>query len=169
MTSDKEEKINDNFINIFANTDSRMKELGQILKTPKSRKIYQILMDKELHTKEIGVILENSENPRLPNLTHHLKKMTKIGLLKSTTKMKNGHALTYYKAVNYLLIVPAKDIDTAKKSKTLLSTLRKVFKISSIGASTVLSYFLLYHFSSVIVDVCLHTVLPCSSVTVVLL
>ena len=69
MPSHKDDKIKDNFINIFSNTDTRMKELGQILKTPKSRKIYQILMDKELHTKEIGVILENSENPRLPNLT----------------------------------------------------------------------------------------------------
>ena len=143
MPSHKDDKINDNFINIFSNTDTRMKELGQILKTPKSRKIYQILMDKELHTKEIGIILENSENPRLPNLTHHLKKMTKIGLLASTTKMKNGHALTYYKAIPYVLIVPAKDIDIAKKSKTLKSVFRKVFKISLIGIPTTLSYFLL--------------------------
>jgi len=152
MASNKDHKINDNFINIYANTDTRMKELGQILKTPKSRKIYQILMDKELHTKEIGVILENSENSRLPNLTHHLKKMTKIGLLVSTTKMKNGHALTYYKAVNYLLIVPAKDIETAQKSKTLKSALRKVFKISIIGTATVSSYFLLHDSSPITHD-----------------
>lgn len=152
MHSHKDDKINDNFINIYSNTDTRMKELGQILKTPKSRKIYQILMDKELHTKEIGIILENSENPRLPNLTHHLKKMTKIGLLASTTKMKNGHPLTYYKAVKYLLIVPDKDIEIAKKSKTLKSVFRKVFKISLIGIPTTLSYFLLNELTNVTHD-----------------
>lgn len=135
---------NDNFVNIYANTDRRMKELGQILKTPKSRRIYHILMDKELHTKEIGMILENEPNPRLPNLTHHLKKMTSIGLLHSTLKMKNGHALTYYTAVKYLIIVPEDDIDVALKSKTLKSTLRRVFKISSIGAVGVISFLFLH-------------------------
>lgn len=139
---------NDNFVKIYANTDRRMKELGQVLKTPKSRRIYQILMDKELHTKEIGVILENEPNPRLPNLTHHLKKMTSIGMLKSSIKMKNGHHLTYYTSVKYLIIVPDDDIEVALKSKTLQSTLRKVFKISSIGAAGALSYLFFYQHKS---------------------
>ena len=62
MIVEKDDKINDDFVKIYANTDARMKELGQTLKTPKSRKIYQILMDKELHTKEIGVILTKDES-----------------------------------------------------------------------------------------------------------
>jgi len=143
VVAEKEEIPIDNFVKIFAITDARMKEIGQILKTPKSRKIYQILMDNELHTKEIGMILENHENPRLPNLTHHLKKMTKVGMLTSTIKMKNGHPLTYYKAVNYVLIVPEKDIKAAQKSKTLKTAMRKVFKISAIAAPSIGSYFLI--------------------------
>jgi len=143
VVAEKDEIPIDNFVKIFAITDARMKEIGQILKTPKSRKIYQILMDKELHTKEIGMILENHENPRLPNLTHHLKKMTKIGMLTSTIKMKNGHPLTYYKAVNYVLIVPEKDIKVAQKSKTLKTAMRKVFKISAITLPAISSYFLI--------------------------
>lgn len=141
MVAEKENNPIDNFVKIFAITDARMKELGQILKTPKSRRIYQILMEKQLHTKEIGIILDNDENPRLPNLTHHLKKMTKIGMLTSTIKMKNGHPLTYYKSVNYVIIVPEKDIAVALKSKRLKTTLRKVFKISAIMIPTVASYF----------------------------
>ena len=141
MVAEKENDPIDNFVKIFAITDARMKELGQILKTPKSRRIYQILMEKQLHTKEIGIILDNDENPRLPNLTHHLKKMTKIGMLTSTIKMKNGHPLTYYKSVNYVIIVPEKDIAVALKSKTLKTALRKVFKISAILIPTVASYF----------------------------
>lgn len=143
MVAERDDTPNDNFVKIYANTDTRMKEIGQTLKTPKSRKIYQILMYKELHTKEIGMILDNEVNPRLPNLTHHLKKMTRIGLLTSTIKMKNGHPLTYYKAVKYLLIVPEKDIDVAQKSKTLKTAMRKVFKISAIMIPTMTSYFLI--------------------------
>jgi len=143
VVAEKENDPIDNFVKIYANTDPRMKEVGQTLKTPKSRRIYQILMDKQLHTKEIGMILDNEENPRLPNLTHHLKKMTKIGLLTSTIKMKNGHPLTYYKAVKYLLIVPEKDIAVAQKSKTLKTAMRKVFKISAIMIPSAASYFLI--------------------------
>ena len=148
VVAQKDEIPIDNFVNIFAITDARMKELGQIFKTPKSRKIYQILMDKQLHTKEIGMILENHENPRLPNLTHHLKKMTKIGMLTSTIKMKNGHPLTYYKSVNYVLIVPEKDIAVAQKSKTLKTAMRKVFKISAIMVPAITSYVLIKFFET---------------------
>lgn len=113
-------------------------------------------MDKELHTKEIGVILTEEENPRLPNLTHHLKKMTKIGLLTSTTKMKNGHALTYYKAVKYLIIVPEQDIAVALKSKRLKNTLRKVFKISAIMIPTIGSYFFIKYLENMPLEKTTH-------------
>lgn len=144
MSSHNNSEFNDEFINIYANTDKRMQEIGQVLKTPKSRRIYQILMNKELHTKEIGIILDNDPNPRLPNLTHHLQKMTKIGMIKSTTRIKNGHYLTYYKAVKYLMIVPEADIDVACKSKTLKTTMKKVFKIASIGIATISSYLMIH-------------------------
>ena len=134
----------DEFVNIYANTDERMQEIGQVLKTPKSRKIYQILMNRELHTKEIGIIIDNEPNPRLPNLTHHLQKMTKIGMIKSTSRMKNGHYLTYYKAVKYLIIVPEEDIEVACKSKRLKNTMKQVFKIASIGIATLSSYLMIH-------------------------
>ena len=143
MVAQKDHGNNENFIKIYANNDQRMKELGQILKTPKSLKIWQILQENELHTKEIGMILENEPNPRLPNLTHHLKKMIKVQLLTSTQKMKNGHALTYYKAIKYVMIVPSDKAEIANKSKTLKSTLRKVFKITAIVTPSVASYFLI--------------------------
>lgn len=160
MVAEKGDESNDDFIKIYSNTDARMKELGQTLKTPKSRKIYQILMDKQLHTKEIGMILDQEENPRLPNLTHHLKKMTKIGLLTSTIKMKNGHPLTYYKAVKYLLIVPEKDIEVALKSKTLKTMLRKIFKISAIMIPSAASYFLIKFLQMMPIENTTHVISP---------
>ena len=145
VNSDKDNNENNDeeeFVNFYSISDERMKELGQILKTPKSRRIYQLLIKKELHAKEIGIIIDCDENPRLPNLTHHLKKMARIGLLKTKIKNKNGHQVMYYKAVKYLMIVPEEDFEIASKSKTLKTTFRKVFKIATIGLVTMGSYFL---------------------------
>jgi len=139
VNSEKDDNFDENFVKIYANTDTRMKELGQILKTPKSRRIYQILLDQELHTKEIGIIIDKQPNPRLPNLTHHLKKMTKIGLLTSSSKIKNGHLLTYYKAIPMIMIVPEKHIEKAQTSKTLKNSLKKIFKIGMVGVVTFLA------------------------------
>ena len=125
-------KISDDFIKTFALDDKHIQELGQIIRTPKSRKILEILNGKEMHNKEIGKILDQDDNPRLSNLTHHLKKMTRVGLLKATLKQKNGHQIYYYTASPYILIVPNGDIEIAKKSKTLKWAFRKVFKISTL-------------------------------------
>jgi len=68
-------------VKIYSNDDEKMQKLGHILGTPKSRKIYGILIDKELNAKEIGKLIDNEDNPRLPNLIYHLDKMVDIGLL----------------------------------------------------------------------------------------
>ena len=53
VESDENTEEREEFVKFYANSDERMKELGQILKTPKSRKIYQLLIHNELHAKEI--------------------------------------------------------------------------------------------------------------------
>lgn len=105
-----------------------MLELGQVIKTFKSKKMFELLAEKELHAKEIGKILDNDDNPRLPNLHHHLNKMVEIGILSSVTRAKNGHQLQYYRATcEMILIVPQKYFDKAIKSKTLRNTFEIVF------------------------------------------
>ncbi len=105
-----------------------MLELGQVIKTFKSKKMFELLAEKELHAKEIGKILDEDDNPRLPNLHHHLNKMVEIGILSSTTREKNGHQLQYYRSTcEMILIVPQKYFDKAIKSKTLLNAFEIVF------------------------------------------
>lgn len=123
----------DKFVKIFSNTDESMKEIGQILKTPTSRKIYKILQKQSCHTKEIGKILEGIDNPRLPNLLHHLKKMTRVGLLQTDIRIKNGHALTYYSAIKILIIVSENNLQTAKNSADLRNTIKNVFQLGAIA------------------------------------
>ena len=125
---------------IYSNMDDRMSQIGQILSKPKSRKIYALLIECQLSAKEIGKIIDNQENPRLPNLIFHLNKMVDAGLLISFKKLqrKGGHELRYYKAVSIILIVPENQLKKAKKSKTLKNVIKIVFKITD---SSVISTF----------------------------
>ena len=128
-------------VKIYPNNDERMHKLGQIRASEKSRKIYHVLTERELSAKEIGKIIDNEENPRLPNIIFHLNKMTEIGLLTSQKKLqrKGGPYLTYYKAVPVIMLVPDRHYDKAEKSKTLKSTCKRIFKFSMIGISALVS------------------------------
>lgn len=140
--SDENNDDFDEHVKIFGLTDKKMQEIGQILRTPKSRQILQILSTQELNAKEIGKIIDNDDNPRLPNLHHHLNKMMNVGLITSRKKLqrKNGHVLNYYKAASYILIVPDEQYEKATKSKTLKNTFKSVFKIAAIGVPALIVY-----------------------------
>ena len=142
---DHNENNIENFIKIYSNDDEKMQKIGQILSAPKSRKIYGILIDKSLNAKEVAKIIDNTENPRLPNVIFHLEKMVDAGLLTVKIKLqrKHGHKLKYYRAVPFLLIVPANQLEKVTKSKTLQNIFKNVFKISMIPISLIpfISYF----------------------------
>ena len=134
--------LDDNCLKIFSNDDEKMQKVGQILSSPKSRKIYGFLIDRELNAKEVGKLVDNDDNPRLPNLIFHLDKMVDAGLLTMEKKMqrKRGHVLKYYKAVPFILIVPPQHIEKAKSSKTLKNTFKTVFKFGMIGVAAILTH-----------------------------
>ncbi len=135
------ENNSEKHIKIFAISDEKMRDLGNILSTPKSRKIYQILMKNELNAKEIGRMLSQEENPRLPNLIYHLDKMVKVGLLQVTKRhqRKRGHVLRYYKAVSIIIIVSEENYEKASNSKTFFNVIKKVFKLSMLGITFIFS------------------------------
>ena len=122
------------YLKIYSLDDEQMLQLGQIIKTFKSKKIFETLQNRELRAKEIGQLLEDDDNPRLPNIHHHLDKMVDIGLIASVTRMRNGHNLRYYTATSkMILLVPEKYYDKAIKSKTLKNTIKTVFKFAMLG------------------------------------
>jgi len=132
----------DNCLKIFSNNDEKIKQVGQILTSNKSRKIYAILIDTQLNAKEVGKLVDNHDNPRLPNLIFLLNKMVDVGLLIVEKKMqrKRGHLLKYYKAVPFILIVPPQHVEKAKSSKSIKNIFNTVFKFGIIGVAIILTH-----------------------------
>jgi len=124
-------------VKIYSNNDEILKKIGQILSSEKSRKIYGMLIETELNAKEVAKLIDNEENPRLPNIIFHLDKMVNAGMLTMSTKQqrRNGHYLKYYKAVPTVLVVPPKYLDKAQKSKTLYKMFENIFKLSALGVT----------------------------------
>lgn len=131
---DIEESTSDT-LKIFSNTDEKLRQLGTVLATPKSRLIYSLLIDKELHAREIAKIVENNPNPRLPIIKFHLDKMVEIGLVTVTIRLqkKRGKYLKYYHASPFILISPPAFLEKIKNNKKLQS----FFKNSLLGVSII--------------------------------
>ncbi len=97
----------DNFI-VFSLDDKEIHNLGKVIGTKYAREFLKITQKNELNLKEIAKRVENNENPRLPNPTHHKNRLEKLGLIKGTSKLqrKKGHTLNFYKGKKIIIIVP---------------------------------------------------------------
>ncbi len=62
--------------------DETCNNLGKVIGIKYSRKFLQITGKEELNLKEIAKIIENTDNPRLPNPTHHKNRLKKLGVIK---------------------------------------------------------------------------------------
>ncbi len=132
--------VKDDFIRFFSTDDEKLQELGQILRTPTSRQIYNLLHGQELRNSEIARKLRDDTIPKLSNFTHHLQKMADVGILVATKRPHNGRDLLFYTAVPYIVITPPENTEKAKKSKTLKNVFRLVFKIGAIGIPALTIY-----------------------------
>lgn len=116
------------YFQVYSTDDNdSMKTIGQIIKTPRSLKIFQLLVDEELTSSEIGKRIEKIDNPRLPILSHHLQKMVKVGLLTSSVKRstRRGREKTYYKAKAEVIIFAKEEV---KEKISGSSKMKDLFK-----------------------------------------
>ena len=115
---------------IFSLDDENIDNLGKVIGTKYSRELLKITQNKELNLKEIAKIIENNENPRLPNPTHHKNRLEKLGLIVSRLKQqrKRGHTLKFYKGKKVIIIVPEEFIESIRNNSELKSALRNIFK-----------------------------------------
>ncbi len=122
--SDEEEFI------IFSLDDENIDNLGKVIGTKYSRELLKITQNKELNLKEIAKIIENNENPRLPNPTHHKNRLEKLGLIVSRLKQqrKRGHTLKFYKGKKVIISVPEEFIEAIQNNSELKNALRNIFK-----------------------------------------
>lgn len=126
---DNSNNEDDEFI-IFSLDDENVDNLGKVIGTKYSREFLKITQKDELNLKEIAKIIENSENPRLPNPTHHKNRLEKLGLIVSRLKQqrKRGHTLKFYKGKKVIIIVPEEFIESVRNNSELKSALRNIFK-----------------------------------------
>jgi len=127
--------------------DKHLTLLGSVLHNEKSRAMYRLLSNnphKEYYLKEMAIIIEKVDNPRLPIYEHHIKVMIKSGLVIVTEKMHNKHKTKFYKVPPFILLSPSKYYDETSTSKTLSNAFDQVFKFVIVG---VLPTFVFSHLS----------------------
>lgn len=117
----------------YSNNDEILRQIGTILSTSKGRRIYSLLIDKEMHAREIAIIIENKQNPHLPGIKYHLIKMVEAGLATVEVKLqrKNGKHLKYYRAIPFILITPPQYMDKIKNNKNLQTLFKNILDNTS--------------------------------------
>jgi len=127
MTKDNtNDDLDEDIIAIYSLEDPKIEELGKVLSAKYSRDLYAITLKGEFNLKEIAKQISDTENPRLPNATHHKDRLLRIGLIRFKKKLqrKKGHFLNYYKGKPFILVVPKEYAVNVKNSVEL----KKVFK-----------------------------------------
>jgi hypothetical protein len=118
-------KSEENFI-VFSLDDEDITNLGKVIGTKYSREFLKITQNDELNLKEIAKRIENNDNPRLPNPTHHKNRLEKLGLIVSTLKLqrKKGHTLNFYNGKKIIIIVPEGLKELTKNNPELKKALK---------------------------------------------
>jgi len=122
-------KDDDSFI-VFSLDDGEIDDLGKVIGTKYSREFLKITQKEELNLKEIAKKVENNENPRLPNPTHHKNRLEKLGLIKSNRKLqrKKGHTLNFYKGKKVIIIVPQELVGLIRNNLELQNVINYIFR-----------------------------------------
>ena len=118
----------DDFV-VFSLDDENMDDLGKIIGTKYSREFLKITQTKNLNLKEIAKIIEKTDNPRLPNPTHHKNRLEKLGLIKSKIKLqrRKGHRLKFYQGKKIIIIVPEELKILEQHKDELKNTINRIF------------------------------------------
>jgi len=125
-------------IQIFSNTDEKLKFLGKILTNDSSRKILQLLLKKEMTANEIA----NQTKLSLPLALYHINQMIKAGIVvisKTSTNGKN-QPMKHYSAKHGIVILPEKASQKAKESKLFFRSLKNIMKFAGIGITSAISW-----------------------------
>ncbi len=142
MTEISKKQNNDDLedkIQIFSNTDEKLKFLGKILNNESSKKILQLLIEKEMTANEVATQTKLS----LPLALYHVNQMIKAGIViisKTSTNGKN-QPTKHYSAKPGIIILPEKAFQKAKESKSFSNSLKRIMKLASVGFAGVVTWF----------------------------
>jgi len=118
-------------LKLYSNANEKqLEDVGSVLHNKKSRKMWILLTNtgKEFYLKEMAVIIENQENPRLPIYEHHIKIMVRCGLVLIRKKLHNKHMTKFYRSSPALLITTPKIYEKLQNNEAFLKELFKDVK-----------------------------------------
>lgn len=123
------------YVKIYSNDSNLIKILGTVFHNKRSREMWMLLSssNKEYYLKEMAVIIEKNENPRLPIYQYHIDILVKAGIVLTRIKLHNKHKTKFYRAAPVIMLTAPHIYEKASKSKTLKNTFQKVFKFAAIG------------------------------------
>lgn len=127
-------------VEILSTDDEKIKAIGEILSTDKSRKILTFLFNNSLTANEISQKTEIS----LPLVIYHLKKMQEAGVVKITNVGKNtkSHDMKFYTIDKFaIVILPNQMSKPAKTSKSLFNSFTRIHRMATLGAVCVAAWF----------------------------
>src|SRR5574340_1713487 len=127
-------------VGIYGTEDYNLKALGEVLVNDVSRNILKILFENAFTANDIAIKTEYS----LQLVRYHLKKMQDVGLVEISKIGKNtkSHDMKYYSATKFaIIILPSKFSDKAKTSKSLLRSLKSLYRLGAIGIAAIGSWF----------------------------
>lgn len=142
MAEISEKQNNDDLedkIQIFSNTDKKLKSLGKMLNNDSSREILQLLIEKEMTANEVATQTKLS----LPLALYHVNQMIKAGIViinKTSTNGKN-QPMKYYSAKPGIIILPEKAVEKARYSKLFSKSLKSIMKFAAIGIAGIITWF----------------------------
>jgi DNA-binding transcriptional ArsR family regulator len=127
-------------VEILSTDDEKIKAIGEILSTDKSRKILTFLFNNSLTANEISQKTEIS----LPLVMYHLKKMQESGVVKITNVGKNtkSHDMKFYTIDKFaIVILPNQMSKSAKSSKSLFNSFTRIHRMATLGGACVAAWF----------------------------
>ncbi len=129
----------DNFdddVTIYSSESERISMLGSVLHNNKSRAMWLLMTNnpkREYYLKEMAMIIEKDDNPRLPIYEHHIGIMVKAGIVKMNIKMHNKHKTKFYRASSFVILASSAHYEKAKTSKSFQKVFKQFFKLGALG------------------------------------
>ncbi|MDE1842841.1 MAG: winged helix-turn-helix transcriptional regulator [Thaumarchaeota archaeon] len=127
-------------VGIYGTDDDKLRALGEVLITDVSRTILKLLFDDTLAANDIAIKTGYS----LQLVRYHLKKMQDVGLVEISKIGKNtkAHDMKYYSATKFaIVIVPSKFSDKAKSSKSLLRSIKSLYRLGATAIAATGAWF----------------------------
>ncbi|HZS73390.1 MAG TPA: winged helix-turn-helix domain-containing protein [Candidatus Nitrosotalea sp.] len=127
-------------VGIYGTDDNRLRALGEVLITDVSRTILKLLFENTFTANDIAIKTGYS----LQLVRYHLKKMQDVDLVEISKIGKNtkSHDMKYYTATKFaIVIVPSGFSDKAKSSKSLLRSIKSLYRLGATGIAAIGAWF----------------------------